>query len=103
MFASARCRPHCAFGDGLRFPAPARGATRSTFAPPAVEQRPLKLRDSTHGALVAGILCPRIAIPAAIVEPGANGVVGTTPSRTPLPPRSDAGLVHSTCIPFAAV
>src|SRR4051794_16451929 len=103
MFASARCSPHCAFGEGVRFPAPALGATRSTLAPPAVEQRPVKLRDSTHGALAAGPLWPRTAIPAAIVEPGANGVVGMIPSRIPLPPRRDAGFVHSTWSPFCAL
>src|SRR5436190_1656722 len=97
MFASTRCRPHSGVGDGLGAGVPGADATRSTWAPPAREQRPVNapwLSMNVVGAV--GHCSPRIEIPAAISVPGANGAAGTTDvSGTRwLPPRF-AGLVQA--------
>src|SRR4029453_8751977 len=79
MLTSARCRPHSGVGEALGTGVPGAEAIRSTWAPPAREQRPVNA-PSVCAKVVDGVghSSPSTAIPAAIRVPGANGSVGIT-------------------------
>src|SRR3954465_10365263 len=79
MLASTRWRPHSSAGDAFGTGVPGAEAIRSTCAPPAREQRPVKAPLlGPNGVDAAGHWSPSSEIPAAINVPGANGCVGAT-------------------------
>src|SRR5690349_519168 len=97
MSPSIRWRPQVGSGDGFGSGAPPCGVTIRTLAPPAVEHSALyAFAIPTQGVGAAGQVTPSSEMPTAI-EPGANGVVGTSGVSRPDPPCSDAGFVHRTC------
>src|SRR3954470_3332505 len=97
MLASTRCRPHSGVGDAFGSGVPGVELIRSTCAPPAREQRPVKAPLlCTNVVEPGGHWSPSSEIPAAINVPGANGCVGTTEvNGTERRLRSAAGFVHA--------
>src|SRR3954470_10090591 len=79
MLASTRCRPHSGVGDAFGSGVPGVELIRSTCAPPAREQRPVKAPLlCTNVVEPDGHWSPSSETPAAINVPGANGCVGAT-------------------------
>src|SRR3954453_17721756 len=77
MLASTRWRPHSSVGDAFGTGVPGAEAIRSTCAPPAREQRPVKAPLLCTNVVDApGHWSPSSEIPAAINVPGATGCVG---------------------------
>src|SRR3954454_10551465 len=104
MFASVRCRPHCAFGTGCRSGAPSLPVIWSTLAPLADEQWPVYAPSASIQRVEAsttGSPTRRVAAPIDVF--GANGLLGYTVRRSDEPPLSAAGLVHSTSRPGTVV
>src|SRR4051794_35797356 len=103
MLASTRCRPQVASGSGVRANALVSGFTRSTFAPPAREQRPV----TAFGKVAHGVFgCGRpesAAFASAPITLDANGFVAYTGESFAAPPPSAAGLVQSTSRPGRVV
>src|SRR3954453_5986709 len=97
MLASTRWRPHSSVGDAFGTGVPGAEAIRSTCAPPAREQRPVKAPLlCTNVVDAAGHWSPSSEIPAAINVPGANGCVGATVvNGTDRPLASAAGFVQA--------